>query len=110
MFSFPCNVQTHTDIVSSSGNGLLMENAEAFREYMEYAQTDYVYVEAGYLTEDQYAYELLSDCIRDGVLTDVFYEDGNALARVDPDGRPGEAAEEEMEAFRQFYVPSENFS
>ena len=102
--SFPCNVQTYTDITSSSGNEALAESADAFREYMEYAGTDYIYVEAGYLTEDQWAFRLLGDSIRAGILTDVRHEYGNVIARVDLGGRPGETADQNFETFQEFYV------
>lgn len=102
--SFPCNVQTYTDITSSSGNEALAESVDAFREYMDYAKTDYIYVEAGYLTDDQWAFQLLGDSIRAGILTDVRHEYGNVIARVDLDGRPGERAEQNFETFEYFYV------
>ena len=105
MLSFPCNVQTYTDITSSNGNDCLMDSEVSFREYMEYARTDYIYVEAGYLSRDQKVYGLLCDCIRAGLLTDVFHENGNVLAHVDTDGQPGENADRNLEVFHSFYIP-----
>lgn len=86
---FPCNVQSYKDVTSPWGNVELVNSPEAFKEYLRYAETDYIYAEAGYLNEEEenwgWSYGLLKDLIRSGALTDLFFEDGNMLARVSLD-------------------------
>lgn len=107
VLSFPCNVQSYIDISSSSGNELLIESTEAFQEYLDYAKTDYIYVEAGNMAEEYLGYGLLVDCIREGVLTDLYCEEGNILAVVDLQGEPGDEADENLEVFLEEYVVKE---
>lgn len=107
VLSFPCNVQSYTDISSSSGNEALVEDVEAFKTYMDYARTDYVYVQAGYMAEDYLGFRLLKDCIRAGILTNIQSEQGNILAEVDLEGRPGPEADAQLETFNGAYVVKE---
>lgn len=108
VLSFPCNVQSYIDISSSSGNEMLIQSVEAFQEYMDYAKTDYVYVEAGNMAEEYLGYGLLVDCIQEGVLTDLYCEEGNILAVVDLQGMPGDEADKNLEVFLEGYVVKEN--
>ncbi|MEG2452301.1 MAG: glycosyltransferase family 39 protein [Clostridium sp.] len=82
---FPCVVQSYKDITAPWGNAELVNSAQAFEEYMTYAKTDYVYVEAGYIGENSWSwsYDLLKELIRRGTLTNLFFENGNVLAAVD---------------------------
>ncbi len=82
MLLFPCNTQSYIDIAGSGGNFWVAVTAESFHDFMEYAQTDYVYVEKSYLQRDSEEWMLIEDMIRKGYLTDLFYEDGNVLASV----------------------------
>lgn len=106
---FPCNVQSYKDITSPWGNVELVNSPEAFEEYMEYADTDYVYVEAGYIGSDswEWSYGLLRDLIADGVLTDFFFENGNAMARVSSEKLAKEEAEENLRLFDENYITSD---
>lgn len=107
---FPCNVQSYKDITSPWGNVELVNSPEAFEEYMEYADTDYVYAEAGYIGTDswEWSYGLLRDLIADGVLTDFFFENGNALARVSREKLTKEEAEVNLRLFDENYITSDN--
>lgn len=106
---FPCNVQSYKDITSPWGNVELVNSPEAFEEYMEYADTDYVYAEAGYIGTDswEWSYGLLRDLIADGVLTDFFFENGNALARVSREKLTKEEAEANLRLFDENYITSD---
>lgn len=108
VLSFPCNVQSYTDISSSSGNEYLVEDVGAFKAYMAYAKTEYVYVEAGYMAEAYQGFGLLRECIRAGILTDLLIEDGNILADVDLEGEPGPEADAQLEAFDRGYIVKED--
>lgn len=107
---FPCNVQSYKDITSPWGNVELVNSPEAFEEYMEYAGTDYVYAEAGYIGTDswEWSYGLLRDLIADGVLTDFFFENGNALARVSREKLTKEEAEANLRLFDENYMTSDS--
>ncbi len=107
---FPCNVECYKDITSPWGNVELVNSPEAFETYMEYAKTDYVYAEAGYLGPGswEWSLDLLRDLIRRGSLTDLFFENGNMLARVSDTKVPEKEAEKNLEVFEReylFYVP-----
>ena len=72
---------------------------------MEYAKTDYVYAEAGYIGPGswEWSYGLLRDLIGRGVLTDLFFENGNALARVAKETVPEQEARENLKEFDENY-------
>lgn len=103
VLAFPCNVQSYVDISSSSGNEFLVENKEVFKEYMRYAKTDYVYVEAGNMAKEYQGYKLLRDSIKAGILVDVRSEHGNIIASVKLDGKPGPEADYNLNIFDDFY-------
>ena len=103
---FPCNVESYRDITSPWGNVELVNSQEAFETYMAYAKTDYVYAEAGYLGPGswEWSLDLLRELIRRGSLTDLFFENGNMLARVSDTAVPEEEAQNNLEMFEQEYL------
>ena len=103
---FPCNVESYKDITSPWGNVELVNSPEAFETYMAYAKTDYVYAEAGYLGPGswEWSLDLLREQIRRGSLTDLFFENGNMLARVSDTAVPEEEAQNNLEMFEQEYL------
>ena len=103
---FPCNVESYKDITSPWGNVELVNSPEAFETYMAYAKTDYVYVEAGYLGPGswEWSLDLLRELIRRGSLTDLFFENGNMLARVSDTAVPEEEAQNNLEMFEREYL------
>lgn len=103
VFNFPCNVQSYDDIASSWGNMLLVKTMDNFVEYLEYAKTDYVYMQAGTVNRESRCYELMGYLIEAGILTDVIYENGNMLAKVEPEGTYGQEASEEYERYFESY-------
>lgn len=86
VFNFPCNVQSYDDITSSWGNVRLVKTMDDFIGYLTYAKTDYIYMQAGTVDAGSRCHELMGYLIEAGILTDVFYENGNLLARVDLHG------------------------
>lgn len=112
---FPCNVQSYKDITAPWGNVELVDSAGTFKEYMKYAKTDYVYVEAGYIGESswEWSYGLLKDMIAQGILTDLFFENGNMLAKTNlaPDTEAGRAdegkASENLRIFNENYITAD---
>ena len=103
---FPCNVESYKDITSPWGNVELVNSPEAFETYMAYAKTDYVYAEAGYLGPGswEWSLDLLRELIRRGSLTDLFFENGNMLARVSDTAVPEEEAQSNLEMFEREYL------
>ena len=103
---FPCNVESYKDITSPWGNVELVNSPEAFEPYLAYAKTDYVYAEAGYLGPGswEWSLDLLREQIRRGSLTDLFFENGNMLARVSDTAAPEEEAQNNLEMFEQEYL------
>ena len=103
---FPCNVESYKDITSPWGNVELVNSPEAFETYMAYAKTDYVYAEAGYLGPGswEWSLDLLRELIHSGSLTDLFFENGNMLARVSDTAVPEEEAQNNLEMFEQEYL------
>lgn len=106
---FPCNVQSYKDITSPWGNVELVNSPEAFKEYMEYAGTDFIYAQAGYIGHDswEWSYGLLRDLIAGGVLTDFHYENGNVLARVVHEKLTEEEAANNLRLFDENYITSD---
>lgn len=105
VFDFPCNVQSYDDITSSWGNVVLVKTMDNFVEYLEYAKTDYIYMQAGTVPSDSRCYELMGYLIEAGILTDVLYENGNMLAKVDLQGQPGQEETESYQRYQKEYQP-----
>lgn len=106
---FPCIVQSYKDITSPWGNVELVNTVEAFEEYMAYAKADYAYVEAGFIGEGswEWSYGLVRQMISRGTLTDLKFEHGNVLARVELDGRPDSQSGENLRLFDENYLTYE---
>lgn len=102
---FPCNVQSYKDITAPWGNVDLVESTESFEEYLNYAGTDYIYAEKGYIGPEswEWSYELLRSLIAEGRLTDFVFEYGNVLARVTWQTLPEEEARQNLESFDEQY-------
>lgn len=102
---FPCNVQSYKDITAPWGNVDLVESPEAFEEYMDYAGTDYIYAQAGFIGPGswEWSYGLLRQMIARGSLEALFFEEGNMLARVAGQKLPEQEALENLAAFDAYY-------
>ncbi len=105
--AFPCNVQSYDDINGSWGNVYLVKDMDSFVEFMDYARTDYVYVQAGYMKEEQRRYSLVRSLIEYGKIVPVCYEAGNVLARVDIDGEYTAESRAALEEFDRNYTKAE---
>lgn len=103
VLAFPCNVQSYGDVTSAWGNVRLVSTMDRFIEYLDYAKTDYIYMQAGKVEEDSRCYELMGYLIEAGILTDIFYENGNMLAKVDLNGQYGPEADMAYEEYLVCY-------
>lgn len=104
VLGFPCNAQSYDDITGSWGNVVLVKTMDNFVEFMDYAKTDYVYAEAGYMEEEQRCYRLVRTLIEYGKLIPVCYEEGNMLARVDTRGEYTETSRAALTEFDKCYI------
>lgn len=103
VLAFPCSAQSYSDITGTWGNVALVKYMDNFVEFMEYGNTDYVYAQAGYISEDERAWSLTCDLIEYGVLTPVCFEEGNMLAKVDTEGERTEESIAYLEEFLEKY-------
>ena len=102
VLTLPCNVQSYYD-VWTWGNIRIIDTKETFKDYMRYAGTEYLYVEGGFVDDNSIYTRMIKDLMEDGTLTDIFYENGNMLAKIRLEG--GESADyfEFMEKYN-FYI------
>lgn len=82
ILGFPCNIQSYYDVTGSGGNVWLVKKLDYFKDFLRYAQTEYIYVQSGYLEPGTRAEEVVRFMIEDGSLTDIINENGNLLGRV----------------------------
>lgn len=99
VLQFPCNVQSYYDVTGSGGNVRLVKTLEDFKQFLRFAETDYLYVQADYLEEGTRCYDVVRYLVEDGSLADIRYENGNMLAVVNLDGAYPVDPEEEADRF-----------
>ena len=104
VLAFPCNVQSYDDITGVWGNVTLVKKMDYFVEFMDYAKSDYVYVQAGYTGEENRSYTLVRDLIEWGKLVPVCYDNGNLLAAVEVNGDYSEKSAQALTEFEQCYI------
>ncbi len=107
VLSFPCSAQSYDDITGVWGNVVLVKKMDYFVEFMDYAKTDYVYVQAGYTGGRLRSYTLVKDLIEWGKLVPICYEKGNLLAAVDVKGEHSQASVQALKEFEQYYLKKE---
>ena len=101
VLQFPCNVQSYYDVTGSGGNVRLVKTLEDFKAFLRFAETEYIYVEAGYLEEGSRVYDVVRYLIEEGSLVQLYFEEGNMLGKVNLDGKLPSDPEGEAEAFYQ---------
>ncbi len=97
--AFPCSAQSYTDIVGSDGNVELVKYMDGFVEFMEYAKTDYIFMNGSWVGDRTRAWELVYYLIEYGYLVPVHYELDNMLAEVCLDGELTQESEARSEEF-----------
>lgn len=101
VLQFPCNVQSYYDVTGSGGNVRLVKTLEDFKSFLRFAETEYIYVEAGYLEEGSRVYDVVRYLIEEGSLADLRFECGNMLGRVNLEGEIPIDPEREANYFYQ---------
>lgn len=107
MLMFPCNTQSYLDIAGSGGNYRVSSNMKNLTEFFGYAQIDYVYLERENLKADTEKCKIVFEMVENGYLTDMIYEEGNALARFDANPKLPENPEVALDEFLQAYQVGE---
>lgn len=82
MLAFPCNSQSYYDIAGSWGNKNLLRSLESVEAFLNFAKTDYIYMQAGWMTPTSESYLMVLELTEAGVLQDFVFEEGGVLARV----------------------------
>lgn len=82
VLNFPCNVQSYYDLTGSGGNVYMVKKLDYFKDFLRYAKIEYIYVERGYLDDQERAAEIIRYMQEDGSLTDCVYEHDNMLGKV----------------------------
>lgn len=77
--AFKCNVQSYTDIEGNGGNVYLVKTLDLFKGFLNYAGTDYIYVNDGFLENHERAGDIIEYMIEDGSLTEIIDEGSNRL-------------------------------
>ncbi len=103
-----CSVQSYYDITGSGGDVYVVKKLAYFEEYLRWAGTEYIYVQAGYLADQPRATQIIEDMIAEGTLKDLTFEWGNMLARVDLDHPFKEPDEKLVQLFRDTYSMNKN--
>ena len=107
VLAFPCSAQSYDDITGVWGNVTLVKKMDYFVQFMDYAKTNYVYLQAGYAGEENRSYTLVKDLIEWGKLVPVLYENGNLLASVKVSGERSESSVRALTEFEQCYIKKE---
>lgn len=107
MLMFPCNAQSYTDIEGSGGNYYVPGSMRSLVDYFTYAKIDYVYFCGGYLKPGTVAWKCVVEMMESGHLTDIFYENGNGLARFMAEPVISKDVDDVLEEFSQCYWPGE---
>lgn len=108
VLDLPCSVQSYYDVSGSGGNVYLVKRMAYFERFLEYAGTEYIFVEAGYLAGQPRALEIIRDMIEEGSLSDIRYEWGNMAARVTLNAPPPEDPEGALREFGESYSMTAN--
>ena len=93
-YDLRCIVESYTDIAGSGGNVYLVKKLNIFKEYLAFANVDYIYADKEWLSlpGNERASELLRDLVEDGTFTELLYEeDAEALTGSSENGSLQEA-------------------
>ncbi len=86
---------------------LLAASPEALVCYLNYAGTDYIDLGSGYLKPGTDGWNNVVVMLKKGYMTDMLYENGNALGRFDAEPAPPEDADAVLKEFSTKYWAGE---
>lgn len=75
-YDLRCIVESYTDIAGSGGNVYLVKTLNIFKEYLSFADVDYIYADKEWLAlpGNERASQLLYDLVEDGTFTEILYD------------------------------------
>lgn len=103
VLDLPCVVQSYYDVTGSGGNVWLVKKLEYFKDFLRFAGTDYLFVQAGYLAENDRARQIVEDMLTEGTLTDPCFEWGNMRAKVALENKSETPQTENLQQFYEYY-------
>ena len=104
VLTFPCSVQSYVDVSGYWGNPEVVSDTPHFLQYLQYADTDYLYMEKEYVDTSVRIYQIVRELIEEGWLYDVREENGNLILSVQKETPVPELAGQNLEVFDCRYV------
>lgn len=104
VLTFPCSVQSYVDVSGYWGNPEVVSTAPDFLRYLQYAGTDYLYMEKEYVDTSVRIYQIVRQLVKEGWLTDVRDENGNLILTVEKGSPDTERTEENLDVFDNRYI------
>lgn len=104
VLTFPCSVQSYVDVSGYWGNPEVVSTAPDFLRYLQYAKTDYLYMEKEYVDTSVRIYQIVRTLVEEGWLTDVRDESGNLILTVEKDRPDTSMTAQNLEVFDQRYI------
>lgn len=104
VLTFPCSVQSYVDVSGYWGNPEVVSAAPEFLRYLQYAGTDYLYMEKEYVDASVRIYQIVRTLVGQGWLTDVRDENGNLILTVQKHAPETEKIAQNLEVFDSRYI------
>lgn len=104
VLTFPCSVQSYVDVSGYWGNPEVVSAAPEFLRYLQYAKTDYLYMEKEYVDTSVRIYQIVRTLVEEGWLTDVRDENGNLILTVQKGQPDTSGIRQNLEIFDNRYV------
>lgn len=104
VLTFPCSVQSYVDVSGYWGNPEVVAAAPEFLRYLQYAKTDYLYMEKEYVDTSVRIYQIVRTLVEEGWLTDVRDENGNLILTVQKEQPDTGRTRQNLEVFDNRYI------
>lgn len=104
VLTFPCSVQSYVDVSGYWGNPEVVSTAPDFLQYLQYAKTDYLYMEKEYVDTSVRIYQIVRTLVEEGWLSDVRDENGNLILTVRRETPEPDMAAQNLEVFDNRYL------
>lgn len=104
VLTFPCSVQSYVDVSGYWGNPEVVAAAPEFLRYLQYAKTDYLYMEKEYVDTSVRIYQIVRTLVEEGWLTEVRDENGNLILTVQKEQPDTSRTRQNLEVFDNRYI------
>lgn len=85
-YILPGSVQSYTDLTGSGGNVYLVKKLDIFKEYLEFAEIDYIYTNQDFLKEHSRAEEIIRFMLEDKSLKEIIFKENGVEDRETTEG------------------------